>query len=189
MKKICHPLNFMERNSQEFLFKNVLTLPFFWFPLGGLILGMPLFLIYGTYGFDYFGVWGLVFTALVIFIILSLSIKYLSKNIIIRFLPKQLEIEINGNKATYNKEDVLGIFAHDYVNNNTSLISFQISFKSGKKIEIIDSKFTEKYEVNENTKLKQFLVTFQQELGFVKIGKSRKRSFQKLGATWFAQVN
>lgn len=178
----------MDVNNKEFVLSNILTLPFFWFPLGGLIIGMPLVIIYGTYGFRYLGVWGLVFTAMLFFVILSLFIKYLSKNIIIRFLPKQVELNIDGAITVYDKKDVVGIFAHDYHHTSTSLISIQINFKDGKKIEIADSKFTEKYDLDAREQLRKLMTAFEKELGFVKVKKSRIRSFQKLGAYWYSKV-
>lgn len=178
----------MDVNNKEFVLKNVLILPFFWFPFGGLVIGMPLFIIYGTYGFRYLGVWGLVFTAMIFFAILSLLIKYLSKNITIRFLPEKIDININGRSTIYNKKDIIGIFAHDYHHTSTSLISIQINFKSGKKIEIVDSIFTEKYDLDVCGNLRKLMTAFEREIGFVKLNKNRMRSFQKLGAYWYSKV-
>lgn len=177
----------MIENNKEILLKDVIILPFFWFPLGGLILGVPLFVIYGTYGLKYFGVFGMIFTAMVFFAILSFLIKYLSKDVVIRFSVDNIEIEINGNSALYAKKDVLGVFSHDYDKTKTSLISFQINFKNGKKMEIVDSKFTETYDIQKNKQLSNLICTIQNEFGFTIIKKSRLRSFKKLGAFWYSK--
>lgn len=173
---------------KEILFKDVLTMDFYWFPLTGFVLSIILFYIYGEFGFMYFGIWGLLFTGLVFFFVIHLLIKYFRKDVLIRFAGKELHIEYNGKVQKYNKEDMVGMFAHDYEVSRSSLISFQLCFKDKKTLEIIDSKFTEKYDSTTNQVLKKNLKCILEELNFSKIRHSKLRAIKKLGAYWYAKV-
>lgn len=177
-----------EKNANNiFVFNKVLTISFFWFPLVGFVLGGIFFFIYGKYGFRYFGIWGLLFTTLILFVILQLMLNFFSKTLTISFTEKSMLIGYDGEEHKFDKNDVKGLYTHDYENTNTSLISFQICFKNGHNLEVTDCKFSEKYDTTSNKYLRNFLITAQKELHLKKIEKSTSRSIKKLGAYWYAR--
>ncbi|MBD1391662.1 hypothetical protein [Mucilaginibacter glaciei] len=172
--------------AKEVVFNNVLTLSFIWFPLTGFTVSIVLFYLYAEYGFNYLGVWGLIFTGFIVLFIMNLLLKYFSKNIRLYFTGNDMDIEINGQLQKIQKQDVVGLFAPDYENSKSSLISLQLCFKNGNKLDITDSKFTEKYDVGVNEVLKKDLRFILDELGFIKIRQSKSRAFKKQGAYWYA---
>lgn len=173
-------------SSKTIVFNKVLTLSFYWFPASGFIMGIILFALYAEYGFDHLGVYGLFFTGLLLLFILHLLIRYFSKDILIHFTNNAVKIDVDGQTRLVDKKDIIGLFAPDYESSRSSLISLQLCFKNGDKLNITDSKFTEKFDESVNRKLKKDLVVILSEFGFSKISYNKSRALKKQGAYWYA---
>lgn len=179
----------MQKNSPEqFIFKGVMTSPYYIICIISLVLSLVLFYLYGEIGFRYFGRLGMSFTFLILGIIIFLMMRFfLAKTMIIYFDPGSIYIgEQNKKPKRYLKSDIDGFYSYDYERLERSFISIQIRFKNGKKISLTDTVMSERVEMDKAQMLQRFLRTAKKQLNFTYVKKNRARSLQKLGACWYS---
>jgi len=169
--------------AQCFTFKNVLTVPFVYFLPIAVVIGFPFFFIYATIGVKAVGVFGLVVVFLLVFGLFKLFIDIISKTVEICFAGNRIII----NNQEYKKDQILGIYMRDYEERQTSIISFEIWFVNGKKLEITDTEYRNQYNPKKGDELYAFIRTLKRELNFIKTKKDNFRAMQGRAAYWYSR--
>lgn len=174
--------------SKQFTLAKVVTYPYYFNYLLGLLIGGPMFFIYAEVGFESLGLFGLVLTFFAVALTITSIIKSLSKAVSIYFDKEFMYITYD-SKITekYLKNDIAGVYSYNYEQIEKSFISIQFNLKNGQKIELTDINISEKIDKEKAVLLKKFLIVLKEELGFTLLKKNRVRSLQKLGADWFAK--
>ncbi|WP_370900666.1 hypothetical protein [Chryseobacterium gossypii] len=172
-----------QNNFKEFVLENVTIGQYYYVYVIGLPLFLIVFFLYGEYGMGYFGILGLILAFAITFGGVYFVLKKLSKRVTIRIDDKYLII----NDKKYTKEEVKGIYSYDYINTKKSIISIQIQFTDGKKIEITDTEYRNKYDENKASVLRSFLKNIIEKFDFAKKKKNKLRAVQNLGAYWYSK--
>lgn len=122
----------MLKKPINFVFKKVVTLPYYSFILLTLIISVPLFLIYIFFIIKFVGVFGILLVFLSTFGLVLFLLKKKSKTIAITVNNET--IKIDGD--IYNIKDINKIYCRDYRRKVTSIITFQFILKTEKQLKL-----------------------------------------------------
>lgn len=168
---------------KEFILENVVVFPFYFFFLLVALVGIPVFTLYAFFASRYIGVFGILIVFLLVFGIILFILRSKMINVKITIDDKYFAI----NNRVYAKEDLIGIYAKDYISKNTSLISLQFLFRDGKSIEITDTEYQTKYDEKKGQMLFTFIKTMQKEMGLYNVEKNTFRSLQGRGNYFYTK--